>query len=225
MFGVAGMIRRPLVVIAIAVAAMGCGADQPSPSPAPTDLPTNKPIATATLLAGGPLSGTGKLSRGAYATPAGFNPAFSFSMQSDVWVMPTAPDTFGFLLVTPTLVKVQGIIALMRPVSPTVAEFEAQLASHGLDAANPGFAASELTIGGTPARSFAITLPDGTDAFDVVTANGSSTSAIGGPLSENQLVYVTTSAGPFLLVLSLDPASSTDARLVFQALLASITFD
>jgi hypothetical protein len=219
------LIGRMCFLIAIAVAAMGCAADQPTPAPTPTEQPTISPTATPDVLASGPLSGTGKLSRATYATPDAFKPSFSFSMESDAWVSATKPDQYGFILVTPNLIQAQAIIALLRPASTTVAAFEGQLASHGLDASNPGFVASDLTVGEMPARSFSISRSEATDAFDVVNANGTTTSSIGGPLSENELVYVTTADGPFLLVVSLKPSGGAPARFVFKSILASITFD
>ena len=223
----AALIRRMCFLVAIAVAAMGCGADQPTPTPTPTptEQPTISPTATPGALAAGPLSGTGKLGRATYATSVDFSPSFSFSMDSDAWVVATKPDQFGFVLVTPNLIQAQAIIGLVRPASPTVAAFEAQLASHGLDSASTGFVASDLTVGGMPARSFSITRSEATDAFDLVNAGGTTTNAVGGPLSENQVVYITTSDAPIILTVSLNPTSAADARAVFQSLLASVTFN
>ncbi len=221
----AGLISRIFLLVAIAVAAMGCGADQPIPAPTPTEQPTISPTATPAALASGPLSGTGKLSRATYATPDGFKPSFAFSMDSDVWISATMPDQFGFVLVTPNLIHAQAIIGLVRPASPTIAAFEAELASHGLDSASAGFVASDLTVGGMPARSFSIARSEATDAFDLVNASGTTTNAVGGPLSENQVVYITTADGPIILIDSLNPTGGDEARTVFQSILASLTFN
>ena len=223
----AALIRRLGFVVVIAVAAMGCGADQPTPTPTPTptEQPTISPTATPANAAGGPLSGTGRLGRATYATAVEFSPSFSFSMESDAWASATMPDQFGFILVTPNLIHAQAIIALLKPAASTVAAFEEQLASHGLDASHAGFVAADLTVGGAPARSFSISLSAATDAFDVVNANGTTTSSIGGPLPENQVVYVSTADGPILLVISLNATAGAEARFVFQSILSSLTFN
>ena len=205
----------------------GCGRAPTTPAPSPTEQPTIAPLATATSLDAGPLSGVGPLGRATYETAAGFAPPFSFDMRSDAWRSATEPDPYGFVLVTPNLARAHAIIGLARPVAATVGDFEQELADHGLlnaGAAGPAASVIDLSVGGAAARAFSLTRSTSMDAFSILNPTGQNLTAVGGPLSENRIVYVTTPDGPFLLLLSLDGDGSAQSHFVFESLLSSLTF-
>lgn len=218
-----------MVGLALAILLLGCGSAPVTPVPAasPTAGPTIAPLATATSLAAGPLSGIGPLGRATYETPAGFAPAFSFEIRSDAWRSATEPDPFGFVLVTPNLARAHAILALARPVASTVADFEQELADHGLlsdGTAGPAASVADVSVGGSSARSFSLTRTTSVDAFSILNATGQNLTAVGGQLAENRIVYVTTPDGPFLLLLSLDGDRAAEARFVFESILTTLAF-
>lgn len=219
-------IGRTLAGAALALLVLACGSAPITPEPTPTERPTIAPIATATSLPAGPLTGTGPLGRAVYETPVGFAPAFSFDLRSDAWQSATEPDPFGFVLVTPFLARAHAIIGLARPAAATVAAFEQELSDHGLLVAGPSGPAAvvaDLSVGGVPARSFAVNRAASVDAFSLLNSDGQNVTAVGGPLAENRVVYVSTPDGPFLLLLSLDGDGAAAARFVFDSLLTSLT--
>ena len=220
-------VLRALAAPGLALLIVACGQAPATPAPSPTEQPTIEPLATATTLEAGPLSGVGPLDRATYETPVGFAPAFSFDMRSDAWRSATEPDAYGFVLVTPNLARSHAIIGLARPVAATAGAFEQELAGHGLLADGPaGPAASviDLSVGGAAARSFSMTRATSIDAFSILNPTGQNLTAIGGPQAENRIVYVTTPDGPFLLLLSLDTEGSAETQFVFESLLSSLAF-
>ncbi len=220
-------VMRTVVVLGLALLIAACGQAPTTPAPSPTGQPTIAPIATATSLEAGPMSGVGAQARATYESPAGFAPAFSFDMRSDVWRSATQPDPYGFVLVTPNLARAHAIIGLVRPAAATAGDFEQELADHGLLAAGAvGLAASviDLSLGGAAARSFTLTRSTSVDAFSILNPTGQNLTAVGGPLAENRIIYVTTPDGPFLLLLSLDGEGAAESRFVFESLLSSLAF-
>lgn len=221
------LVTRACAALGLVLLIAACGQVPLTPAPSPTDRPTIEALATATGLEAGPLSEVGPLARATYETPAGFAPSFSFDIRSDAWRSATQPDAYGFVLVTPNLARAHAIIGLARPAAATVGAFEQELADHGVLAAGPaGPAASviDLSVGGAVARSFSLTRSTSLDAFSILNPTGENLTAIGGPLAENRIIYVTTADGPFLLLLNLDGEGAAETRFVFESLLSSLAF-
>jgi len=112
-------------------------------------------------------------------------------------------------------------------VAATVGEFEQELADHDLLAAGAGGPAAsviDLSVGGAAARSFSLNRSASMDAFSILNPTGQNLTALGGPLAENRIIYVTTPDGPFLLLLSLDGEGSAETRFVFESLLSTLAF-
>lgn len=217
------MARRPMLSFAsclVALAVGACGGDGSSPGLQPTESPAPVPVATPSMLPGGPLEGIGPLARATYETPEGFEPRFSFTVRSDDW-RTLVVDELGFNLVTPNASRMAALIGTARPVAASLDAFEAELAAAGL----LGGAAivEDLALDGVPARSFSVVLAEPRDGFRITTAAGEAVTSFGGPLPQNRFVYVAHPDGAVVLVFA-GTGEDAEPRFVFDQLVASVAF-
>lgn len=209
-----------LLLVGLLVA--GCGSAGPTVDPEPTPKATVGPIATQSPVPGGPLAVDGPVGRGSHATPAGFAPAFSFDLRADGWRAIGGPDEFGFDLVTPTVARIEALLAVVKPVAAGIDAFDAELETAGLLTSDA--TVEDATVAGIAARSYVLVLPVAAPGFRILGPDGEIETSFGGELSENRFVYVAHPEAPFVVLLSLAPTGEPENRFVFQALVDSIAF-